>query len=145
MRVRWIGLGEFIGKLNKDKIAFVSQKLDQIGNVVFSSIKEEAPSLTGRLIKTLWLKKKGNLTREIWENSPYGIFVREDTKAHPIFPVKKKALYWPGIRGGRPVASVWHPGTEANPYHVRGVENAMPEIDPIMVDLGMNIVADLAR
>lgn len=35
-------------------------------------------------------------------------------KINPIFPRVKKALWWPGIRGDRPVAAVYkHPGIKA--------------------------------
>jgi len=41
-------------------------------------------------------------------------FVVQGTSAHVIKPRFKKALYWPGIEGGRPVAVVWnHLGTPA--------------------------------
>jgi len=39
----------------------------------------------------------------------------EGTDAHPILPLWKKALWWPGIQGDRPVASVNHPGSRSHP------------------------------
>ena len=67
--------------------------------------------------------RSSGLTREIYI-SPLGsafkyMYVTEGTAAHSILPNAKRALYWPGIQGGRPVASVYHPGTRANPFNER--------------------------
>ena len=35
---------------------------------------------------------------------------------YPIYPRNAQALYWPGIRGGRPVAKVMHPGVKPQFY-----------------------------
>lgn len=40
---------------------------------------------------------------------------------YPIYPRNAGALYWPGIRGGRPVAMVMHPGVKPQFFARRAV------------------------
>jgi hypothetical protein len=44
----------------------------------------------------------------------YAEAVHEGSRAHDIFPVNGKALFWPGAR--HPVRSVHHPGNAPNPF-----------------------------
>jgi hypothetical protein len=48
---------------------------------------------------------------------------------HPfnIYPVHKKALYWPGA--DHPVKAVHHPGMPSNPYIDRAAETTRGRID----------------
>lgn len=49
------------------------------------------------------------------------------SKINPILPVKKKALWWPGLP--HPVKAVYHhPGIKANPFFEKGIVTAQSEI-----------------
>jgi len=51
-------------------------------------------------------------------------YVTHGTNPHVIKPRNKKALFWPGIRGGRPVAMVHHPGYRGNDFINRATSAA---------------------
>jgi hypothetical protein len=107
--------------------------LDEVAKLLLKNAAEEAPKKTGKLAKSLKIEKS-NLRHAIVETVNYGVFVRKGTKPHPIFPVKKKALFWPGA--AHPVAMVNHPGTKANPYAVRAVQKSRGDIGRINRQFG---------
>lgn len=57
----------------------------------------------------------------------YAAAVEFGTAPHIIKPVNKKALFWQGAK--HPVRSVRHPGSRANPYMERIIEQASPLIN----------------
>lgn len=74
----------------------------------------------------------------------YGFFVREGTAPHEIRPKNKQALRF--MIGDRVVFSqlVRHPGTQANPYHVRVLNQLTPRIQNIINDMGVRVTAFLS-
>ncbi len=86
----------------------------------------EAPKKTGYL-KANWGIEYGLLKGKLWPKAEYAIFVHEGTKAHDIFPVSKKALFWKGA--AHPVKRVHHPGTKANPFLQRAVDGKQAQVD----------------
>lgn len=64
-----------------------------------------------KLDESFYAQRYGPGVWAVYTKAPYKhLWVTYGTKRHPILPRAKKALWWPGIRGDRPVASVNHPG-----------------------------------
>ena len=106
--------------------------LETLSVIVHRRIQEEAPERSGNLRRAIIRKKRGQFNYEIavdkrMKGGKYEHFVRLGTSAHLIVPVKKRALFWPGLP--HPVKLARHPGTKPNPYFERGIENAQADID----------------
>lgn len=56
----------------------------------------------------------------------YALPVEKGTRPHPIYPRRKKALWWPGLP--HPVAMVNHPGTEARPFLMPSAKRNYPKL-----------------
>lgn len=92
----------------------------EYAEILLSAVKEEAPVRTGKLRESITVDWESSTTFLIKEGVPYGKFVRLGTRAHPIYPRYKRALYWPGL--DHPIRYVKnHPGTRADPYHLRAL------------------------
>jgi hypothetical protein len=103
-----------------------------IARSMMSYISGEAPKKTGNLAFSGHeaLFSNGGLTLTIQNSksqAPYAPFVNFGTRPHTILPRIKKALFWEGA--SHPVKMVRHPGTKANPYFDRAIDNATPEIE----------------
>ncbi len=119
MKIKWIGLQKLINSFKRSRQRLYERRLKNVAQRVKGHVVDEVPVDTGRLARTIALVHRSGMKYEVHEREPYGRFVREGTRRHPIYPIRKKALYWPGA--AHPVAWVWHPGTKRNPYHERGV------------------------
>lgn len=89
---------------------------------IWGNIRKEAPVDHGRLAGSFQLEKIDDLAYRIKSGVEYAYHVHEGTDPHVIEPKNKKALYWKGAK--HPVRRVMHPGTEANPYANRAIEQA---------------------
>ena len=89
---------------------------------VWGNVRKEAPVDHGRLAGSFQLDQVDDLTYRIWSGVEYALAVHEGTNPHVIEPKNKKALYWNGAK--HPVRRVMHPGTQANPYADRAIEQA---------------------
>ena len=94
---------------------------------VWGNVRKEAPVDHGRLAGSFQLDQVDDLSYRIWSGVEYALAVHEGTKPHVIEPKNKKALYWEGAR--HPVRRVMHPGTQANPYAERAIEQASSRSD----------------
>lgn len=93
-------------------------------------IKQASPVITGNLQGATSIDNLSDFEKRVFVDegiAPYALYVIKGTKPHDIYPVNKKALFWPGAE--HPVKKVHHPGTEANDYFQEGVENAQYDID----------------
>ena len=89
------------------------------------------PYKTTNLIKSF--QPKFEPLKLIWfPTALYAPFVELGTRAHEIWPLTKKALFWPGA--DHPYKHVNHPGTKANPYMERIVQVAQPRITEIFAE-----------
>ncbi len=59
-------------------------------------------------------------------NAKYAPYVEFGTAPHDIWPVNKKALFWPGA--ANPYKHVHHPGTKPNDFMGRIADAATPDI-----------------
>ena len=101
-----------------------------------------APHRTGNLQRSILMESDNIGTAKVSAEAAYAGFVELGTAAHVILPKNKKALMWPGA--AHPVRSVNHPGTKANPFMERGVENATEEITTVFQGVADQIVMELA-
>jgi len=67
----------------------------------------------------------------------------EHSAAHIIVPRYKRALYWPGA--AHPVKMVRHPGTKANPYHQRAVDDSRTDIEETAGEMVGQIAIEVTR
>lgn len=118
---------------------------------VWANIRKESPTDHGRLAGSFALEG-GDLTYHIKSAVEYAFTVysgsgkRGDTskgasgKVIDIYPVSKKALYWPGA--DHPVRHVRHPGIPSNDYIDRAFDTTTRRIGDFvkkaMRELGIN-------
>ena len=93
------------------------------------TVKGIVPWRTGRLTQS-FIASYGDLMAMWRPTAKYAIYVHEGTDPHVILPVKKNALMWPGA--AHPVKKVNHPGTRANPFMPRIIQNAKSDVDALL-------------
>jgi len=117
-------------------------------------LADETPKRTGKLARSTYFTIQGAPDEQeldilqparTEEGDFYGLYVREGTAPHEIRPKKAKALRWTEP-GGEVVFSrlVHHPGTKANPYHVRTVQAHEGEVQAIVNEMGAKVTAYLS-
>lgn len=107
-----------------------------------TAIRLEAPHRTGNLQRSI-LIENGEHTAIVKSVEKYSIYVEKGTAAHDIMPVNKKALHWGGDPGFF-AAVVHHPGTKANPFFQRGIDQSAPGINAIFNQVREQITLQLA-
>lgn len=115
--------------------------LFRVAGEIVNDAKDLAPYQTGNLERDIqvWDDNISKLEIEVGNSklAPYAVFVHDGTKPHEIRPKNKKALKTPfGVR-----KKVNHPGTKANPYLQKAVENY--NFKPALDDLGDKICEDV--
>ena len=85
------------------------------------NIRTQAPHRTGALQQRVLMSVTAT-TGIVHADEKYAEYVEYGTKPHIITPKNKKALYWKGAFS--PVKLVHHPGTKANPFFRRGVDQS---------------------
>jgi hypothetical protein len=152
------GFQELTDRLNRgDTIMRVSlnEGLRAIGRLFVpfkgtGPLAEETPKRTGKLSRSTYTTVTGdpdNQELDILqparseEGDFYGLYVREGTKPHVIRPKKKQSLRF--MVGDRIVfaSRVNHPGTVANPYHIRVLNQLFPQVNEIVQKIGDNVTA----
>ena len=113
----------------------------EVSMIVQGNIQDEAPVVTGNLQSSIRREYLGNFSYRIFPDegiAPYAYFILKGTEPHEIRPkgqgtfhagqqlTKGAALWWPGL--DHPVAKVNHPGTKANPFFDRGIQNSKSDI-----------------
>ncbi|MGE4517307.1 MAG: HK97 gp10 family phage protein [Arcobacteraceae bacterium] len=115
--------------------------LFRVGSEIANDAKDLAPYATGNLERDIQVfdDNISNLEIEIGNSklTPYARFVHDGTEPHEIRPKNKKALKTPfGVR-----KKVNHPGTKANPYLQKAVDNY--NFNPALSELGDKISEDV--
>ena len=132
----------------------LNRALRKIGRTVTPALKANTPVVTGRLRNSTRFQVLGTAEDQRLEvrqgaRTSEGVFYRPfvtgGTRPHDIVPVRAKALRF--VVNGTPVFAkrVHHPGTKANPYHVRTVREQMPALREIIKEEGVNVTATLSR
>lgn len=98
-----------------------------------AEVQAEAPVKSGALKKSIVHKRIGAYEYQIIDKVPYSEFVRSDARggiggSGKIFPVRKWALYWPGLSHPLPMVGTPvtrdHPGHKANLFHERALQKS---------------------
>ena len=142
-------LGEQYAKVRVGGL--VNRTLRQLYRLLEPILKEETPVRTGRLrastrgqilydgVNQVLSVRQGAQTKG---GAFYGRFVREGTELHIIRPRREGGVLAFEIGGELIFArKVKHPGTRANPYHMRTLERARPQIEILATRMMGDIVA----
>lgn len=100
--------------------------------IIERNAKREAPvnkgTGGGTLRQSIKSRMVGKATGEVSVEAKYAVFVHEGTRAHVIRPLRMKALA--NTREGKFFGRlVMHPGTTANPFLQRAVEQSEGDIN----------------
>ncbi|MDD4984189.1 MAG: hypothetical protein PHQ43_00170 [Dehalococcoidales bacterium] len=155
------GLGDRFGRSGSALVMSVNEGLRAMGRLIVphkgqesGPLASETPKRTGKLRRSTTFEIIDNPAtqklsvrqgaRAANSGAFYGYFVREGTAPHEIRPVRAKALRFQ--IGGQIVFArkVNHPGTAANPYHVRVYQRLKPQLDEIIQKMGQRVTAYLS-
>lgn len=133
------GIEKTAKALGKPHEQVIRAGFDNIGDAALRLTIEEAPKKTGELRSQIRLRKSRWTWSIVEGPTKHGLYVREGTAAHFIVPVKKKALYWPGLP--HPVAYANNPGIRnRNNYPQRAHSRLTNSISRTLPLIGQNIV-----
>lgn len=134
---------------------FVNRMLRKLYHILEPILKTETPVKTGRLRASTRGQILYNGTNQVLsvrqgaktkEGAFYGRFVREGTAAHVITPRHKGGVLAFQYKGELVFAKrVQHPGTKPNPYHMRTLDKARPQIEALASEMMGDIVAIVHR
>ena len=113
-----------------------------VGSIVRDEVSHEAPVKTGALAASIGMTMNGSGTAwqiKIVSGVKYGVFVANGTSAHVIVPRQARVLAFQS--GGKTVFAmrVNHPGSKANPFHVRGYQRSNPKIKARLAQLSQEV------
>lgn len=114
-------INEFQDKVDKTPQLGINL-VDGIAEDIRDAMVIEAPFKWGMLKELHVVETVSDWIREIFSLAPYFDIVVGGSSPHDIYPLSKKALYWPGA--DYPVKHVYHPGTAPNDYPSRAIVNA---------------------
>ena len=132
----------------------INRTMRRIGKLMIPVLKSMTPVVTGKLKNSTRFQILGAPDTQVLQirqgarsvgGAFYGEFVRKGTAPHVIVPRKGKALRF--FIGGQVVFAkrVNHPGTKANPYHVRALSSARSRIDGIIAEERDTAAAEFTR
>jgi len=129
----------------------VNRGLRKLYRILEPILKAETPVRTGRLRTStrgqiLYSGRDQVLSvrqgAKTSEGAFYGRFVREGTRQHEIKPRRPGGVLAFHVGGEMVFARrVLHPGTSPNPYHIRTMGKARPQIEAIATEIASDIVA----
>lgn len=111
------------------------------GIQIVSQMQREAPQGATKKLHTNIATEYRPIQIRVYPTMDYAIFVNNGTKAHLILPNGKKALFWKGAV--HPVKAVKHPGTKANPFVERTVDNTKDNINLIFASVLNKIINNM--
>ncbi len=139
-----VGLDEVLRRLEvmQWSISQAPRKIVQeSAKILKEAMQHEAPERTGALRRGIHYRtfqSADSAWARFYDDEEYAFFVIEGTAAHDIFPSVKKALFWPGA--DHPVAFVHHPGTKADPFPERAMEQLERASEALLLEVGESIV-----
>ena len=135
------GLKEAQQRLGRDLRRPITKRMQEASTRLLRAARGEVPVKTGKLKASLAVIARGRMSFELVEGAPQGLWIREGTIAHSIFPKRPKyALAWPGLP--HPVGFAAHPGIRhKNDYPARAVQSA--NLDNLLRDLQTELVTEL--
>lgn len=89
---------------------------DAVAKAVAQDAEDAAPIKTGALVSSILVVRASKYTWFVRVGTDHWWYQEYGARPHgPILPVKKKALWWPGL--SHPIARVeLHPGNKAQPF-----------------------------
>ncbi len=136
------GIKEVARALGKNHEQAILHGFNEIGTDALQFTREEAPKKTGELRSQIGIRRYRWTWSIVEGPTKHGLWVREGTKPHLIVPVKKKALYWPGLP--HPVAYANNPGIRnRNLYPERARSRLVGGIDSKLSMVAQAIVLDI--
>lgn len=132
----------------------INRTMRRIGKLMTPVLKGVTPVVTGKLKNSTRFQILGAPDTQVLQirqgartstGAFYGEFVRKGTAPHVIVPRRAKALRF--VIGGNVVFArrVNHPGSAANPYHVRALGSARSRIDGIIAEEQEAAAAEFTR
>lgn len=112
--------------------------MDEAGVLVRTRLREEAPVKTGRLKRSIRYSRRttASVVRgEFKAHTPYAGYVVDGTKAHPIQAKAARSLHWKTGGTDHFALRVNHPGTRANPFHLRTMRSLRPALQVLFRDI----------
>lgn len=100
--------------------AAIAHRMGKLGDAMAGAVANDAidaaPIKTGHMVSTIRVLRAGALTWYVTVGTDHWWYQEYGASPHgPILPVKKQALWWPGLR--HPIARVKvHPGNPAQPF-----------------------------
>ena len=137
------GIEKTVKALSKNHEGVIRAGFDNIGDAALRLTIEEAPKKTGELRSQIYLRKSRWTWSIVEGPTKHGLWIREGTIGHSIFPKKKKALWWtPGLP--HPVGFAAHPGIRhRNPYPQRAHSRLTNSISRTLPMIGQDIVLSI--
>ncbi len=136
--IKVTGLDDLQKGLSQDFRPLIAKGYKKVAEVVWKAVVEEAPKMAGRLAGGIHKTQTGEFGWNIYESHKHGLWIREGTIGHSIFPRRKKALYWPGLP--HPIAWTPNPGIRRpNPYPERAVAKSDGAVQTVMEETGAEI------
>ena len=106
--------------------------LDDTGAMLRGDIQEAAPVRSGRLASSIRYERNSaggaTVSGRIGTHVPYAGYVVGGTLPHLIRPVAARSLHWVSGGQGHFARLVHHPGTRANPFARRAIEEKMDRV-----------------
>ena len=103
--------------------------MTQSVGVIEAQGKANTPVKTGTLRRSITGQAQSYQLGVVGTNVPYARFVHDGTGPHVIVPTSKKALFWPGA--AHPVKRVNHPGSKANPFLRKALQQKRGQVHNI--------------
>jgi HK97 gp10 family phage protein len=117
---------------------FIQRLADQTEAIMFF----EAPWKSGKLAQSI-VKQVDNLEASVGPLVPYAGFVETGTSPHEIRPIRARVLAFKGSEGKMVFAPVvHHPGTKANPFRHRTLEQVEKKASTVFADVWENFVGE---
>jgi HK97 gp10 family phage protein len=117
---------------------FIKRLADQTEAIMFF----EAPWKTGKLAQSI-VKQVNNLEANVGPLVIYAGFVETGTSPHEIRPIRVRVLAFKSAEGKMVFSSlVHHPGTKANPFMHRTLEQVKENASSVFSDVWSNFAGD---
>ena len=144
IKVTATGLKEAQQRLSRPLGRIMQDGFHRVAQAVLEVVRAEAPKKTGKLAAGLSLQEGRQRFSISTGATRYEPYPRLGTVGHSIYPVKKKALYWPGLP--HPIAWAAHPGIrQPNDYPTRGLARAQSDINRLLPIIGGEIVHEIEK
>ena len=113
--------------------------LGRLIDIAFAAAVWGAPVLTGYLARTVY-KDVGFGEAKVGAAASYAEAVEKGTRPHEIRPINGKVLAFKVAGKMIFTPIVHHPGTRANPFLERAVDEASGKVESVFADLWLELV-----